>query len=93
MILLLHIAIALSSIAHTTLLLLSPSKNKLIVSYVLVAATLASGVYLTVANPAQMLRTCMVGLAYASVVTAGIMIAQSKLRRVATLLRAPIDQQ
>jgi hypothetical protein len=92
MILLLHIAIALSSIACTTLLLISPSKNKLIVSYVLVAATLASGIYLTVVNPAQMLRTCMAGLAYASLVTTGIMIAQSKLRHISTLARESDEQ-
>ncbi len=82
MILTLHIIIALSSIGFTTFLLISPSKNRLIVSYLLVGATLASGIYLTILNPAEMLRTCMAGLAYASMVTTGIMIARSKLKRI-----------
>ncbi|MDB5186825.1 MAG: hypothetical protein JWM07_297 [Candidatus Saccharibacteria bacterium] len=93
MILILHIFIALSSVAVTTTLLVSPSKNKLITSYLLVGATLASGIYLTILNPAEMLRTCMAGLVYASLVTTGIMIAQSKLRRIATLAREHIDQR
>lgn len=93
MILILHIIIALSSVACTTILLISPSKNKLIISYLLVGATLASGIYLTVLNPAQMLRTCMAGLVYASLVTTGIMIAQSKLRQITTLARQTQDHQ
>lgn len=92
MILILHIIIALSSVACTTLLLLNPSKNKLIVSYLLVAATLMSGIYLTILNPAQMLRTCMAGLVYASLVTTGIMIARSKLNRISTLARQTQDR-
>lgn len=92
MILILHIIIALSSVAYTTLLLISPTKSKLIVSYLLVGVTLASGIYLTILNPAQMLRTCMAGLAYASLVTTGIMIAQSKLRQITTLARESADR-
>ena len=93
MILILHIIIALSSVACTTVLLISPSKNKLIISYLFVGATLASGIYLTILNPAQMLRTCMAGLVYASLVTTGILIAQSKLRQITTLASQPDDRQ
>lgn len=91
MILILHIIIAISSIAVTTILLISPTKNKLITSYLLVGATLASGIYLTILNPTEMLRTCMAGLVYASLVTTGTMIAQSKLRRISTLARQTQD--
>ncbi|HET8884262.1 MAG TPA: hypothetical protein VFM68_02220 [Candidatus Saccharimonadales bacterium] len=83
MVLLIHIIIAISSVAYTTLLLIQPSHTKLRVSYALVAATLASGTYLTILNPAQMLHTCMAGLVYASLVTTGIMIARHKMIRTA----------
>lgn len=79
MILVTHIIIALSSVAYTTLLLLRPSQTKLYVSYALVAATLASGIYLTVINPASMLRTCTTGLIYVVIVTAGIAVARKRL--------------
>lgn len=81
MILLTHIIIAISSVAYTTLLLLRPSQTKLYISYALVGATLASGIYLTVLNPASMLRTCTTGLVYVVIVTAGIAVARQKLAR------------
>jgi hypothetical protein len=79
MILVTHILIALSSVIFTTYLLLRPTEVKLYSSYVLVAATIASGVYLTVINPASMLRTCTTGLVYVVIVTAGIAIARKRL--------------
>jgi hypothetical protein len=79
MILVTHIIIALSSVAYTTFLLFRPSQAKLYTSYGLVAATLASGVYLTVVNPASMLHTCTTGLIYIVLVTAGITVARKKL--------------
>lgn len=85
MILILHIIIALTSVAGATILLISPSKGKVIINYILVGATLASGIALTIADPAQMLRTCTTGLVYTSLVTAAIMIAQTKLRQITPL--------
>ena len=79
MILVTHIIIALSSVAYTTLLLALPSRTRLYISYALVAATLASGIYLTVVNPASMLRTCTTGLVYVVIVTAGIAVARKRL--------------
>jgi hypothetical protein len=52
---------------------------KLNISYILVGATLATGIYLTIVNPASMLRTCTTGLVYVVIVTAGIAIARRKL--------------
>lgn len=89
MILVTHIIIALSSVAYTTLLLLRPSQAKLYVSYALVAATLASGIYLTVINPASMLRTCTTGLIYVVIVTAGIAVAR---KRLVAITRQSADQ-
>jgi hypothetical protein len=71
--------IAISSVIYTTMLLLRPSQTKLFTSYALVAATLASGIYLTVVNPASMLRLCTTGLVYVVIVTAGITLARRKL--------------
>lgn len=79
MLLITHIIIAISSVAYTTLLLLRPTQTKLYTSYALVGATLASGIYLTVVNPASMLRTCTTGLVYVVIVTAGIALARKKL--------------
>lgn len=85
MILVTHIIIALSSVGYTTLLLLRPTQAKLYISYALVAATLASGIYLTIINPASMLRTCTTGLIYVVIVTAGIAIARKRLLQAAQL--------
>jgi hypothetical protein len=79
MILLTHIIIAISSVIYTSLLLLRPTQAKLSASYILVGATLASGIYLTAVNPASMLRTCTTGLVYVVIVTAGIALARRKL--------------
>lgn len=79
MILLIHIIIAISSVAYTTILLIRPSQTKLWTSYTLVAATLASGTYLTILSPVNMLRTCTTGLVYVVLVTAGIYVARRKL--------------
>lgn len=85
MILLTHIMIALASVIYTTMLLVRPSQTKLFTSYALVAATLASGIYLTVVNPASMLRTCTTGLIYVVIVTAGIAVARRKLLHITSL--------
>jgi hypothetical protein len=79
MLLITHIVIAITSVAYTTLLLIRPTQTKLYTSYALVGATLASGIYLTVVNPASMLRTCTTGLVYVVIVTAGIALARKKL--------------
>lgn len=79
MILLTHIIIAISSVTYTTLSLIRPSQIKLYISYGLIGATLASGIYLTVANPASMLRTCTTGLVYIVIVTAGVTLARKRL--------------
>lgn len=86
MILVIHISIAISSIVYTTYLLLQPSQTKVRISYALVGATLASGTYLTILSPAQLLHTCLAGLVYVSIVTVGIMFARRKLKRLTAQL-------
>ncbi|HEX7483565.1 MAG TPA: hypothetical protein VF281_00275 [Candidatus Saccharimonadales bacterium] len=79
MILLTHILIAISSIIYTSPLLVHPSRTKLRTSYILIAATLASGTYLTILNPVHMLQTCTTGLVYVVIVSAGVFIARRQL--------------
>lgn len=77
--LLVHITIALLSVAFSTYLYFAPSRAKLRASYGLVALTVASGTYLVVATDAAMLRTCMTGLLYVGVMIVVIAAARNKL--------------
>ena len=79
MILISHIIIALSSIVISTLALFLPSKTKLNISYVLVAATLISGTILTIASHSQLIQACTTGLAYLAVITAVLVAAKHRL--------------
>lgn len=79
MIVLLHVIIALTSIALTTLAYFVPSLLKLRVAYGLVVMTLASGFYLVWSEPAHMLQSCMMGLAYIGVVSVGVLAARRRL--------------
>lgn len=81
MILVLHIIIALSSIAYTTLTYFTPSKNKLRISWGLVALTIASGTWLVVSTHSALLQSCTTGLIYLAVVSAGIIAAKQKLKQ------------
>ena len=69
MILLAHIAVALTSLVWTTFLWLRPTKAKFVGSYTLLGATLASGTYLVISTKAHILQACTTGLIYVSVVS------------------------
>lgn len=79
MILLLHIATALTSVAFTTYLFLRPSATKLYASYGLMAGTLASGTYLIASTGSHLIEACAMGLLYTGAVSFGIIAAQRKL--------------
>jgi len=81
MVILLHIAIALTSIVQTTFLLFSPTQKKLTASYVLLAGTIGSGTYLIVTTPTHMLQTCVEGLVYIGFVVGGIVAAKMRLAK------------
>lgn len=66
MILLLHILIALSSVAQATYTFFNPSQAKLSISYGLIAATFVSGVALTISSQGHMLEACAMGLLYSA---------------------------
>ncbi len=77
----LHIIIALASIGSTTYLFVAPTRAKFQASYSLVAATIASGTFLVIVNPAHMVQACMAGLLYISVVLTAIIAAQRKFAK------------
>lgn len=89
MILLLHISIALSSLAYTTYLLFQPSNRKLLVSYGLIAGTIASGTYLTITAPSHILEACVMGLLYTAITLFGTV----RVRRTLVVQRARDNQQ
>ena len=81
MALLIHIFIALSSIAFTTSLIFSPSLMKFRLSYGLVFLTVLSGSFLLVLTPSYMVHVCMAGLVYTVVVLTGIIFARRQFAR------------
>jgi hypothetical protein len=78
MVLLTHIAIALSSILFATFLYVKPSKNRFYGSYALVALTLISGTYLVLSMHANLVQACTSGLVYLLIVSFGIAAARRK---------------
>lgn len=81
MIVILHVLIALASIVFVTAVYSKPTIKKLYTSYGLVVLTVLSGVYMTVSSPALMLRSCVAGIAYISVVSLVIVAMRAKVLR------------
>ncbi|HWZ65435.1 MAG TPA: heme o synthase [Patescibacteria group bacterium] len=79
MILVLHIAVALSSVIYTGYTYFKPSKTKLLVSYGLIAGMLATGTALVITKPSHLMSACVDGLAYLAIVLTGIALARQKL--------------
>jgi hypothetical protein len=81
MIVLLHVTVALLSVAFATVVYIKPSKNKFYFSYVLVALTIISGTFLIIKSPSHMVQSCIMGIAYVGVVLATLVLAKKKLAR------------
>lgn len=77
--LLLHIFIALMSVAFASYLLIVPTPKKLHASYGFIAATLASGTALVITEPAYILHSCVSGLVYIAAVSLITMRARTKV--------------
>lgn len=78
MIVLLHVLIALSSVAWTTYLNFAPSRRKFYAAYGLIGATLASGTYLVISTHSPLLSSCVTGLVYLGIVLSGVFVAARK---------------
>jgi hypothetical protein len=79
MIVFIHVLLALTSLVFSGLTYFSPSKNRLKISYVLIASTLASGTYLVISLHANMASACTSGLIYLAIVTFAAIGARYKL--------------
>lgn len=79
MIIAIHVLIALLSIGCATLGYIRPSNNTLRASYTFITLTFASGFFLVVSEPTHILRTCLSGIAYLSVVTAVVLLTRRKM--------------
>jgi len=78
MIVLLHVLIAVSSIALATVACFVSSKTLLRTSYGFVGATLVSGLYLVASEPAHMLQACLSGVTYIVIVSAALAVARHR---------------
>lgn len=92
MVLVLHIIIALFSMVYASRVYMRPSLPGLRLSYGLVAATVASGLYLVASTRTAILRTCVTGLLYVGIMSVGIILAQRKLARENSVSRSSIKE-
>jgi hypothetical protein len=81
MIILIHVIIALASIAIASFTFFKPTLRRLIVSYGFIIGTVATGSYLLVAFPSHILQSCLMGLAYLTIVTITTIFAHVRLRQ------------
>jgi len=81
MIVLLHVLIALSSIGIASVTFFKPSTKRLIVSYGFIVATVASGSYLIISMSSDILRSCLTGLFYLTVVSVVTIATHVRVQR------------
>lgn len=74
-----HLIIALGSLAHATYTLVAPSRSRLYVSYALIAGTIISGTLLVIASPGHMLQACVSGITYTTVASFTTVLTHRKL--------------
>lgn len=86
--LLLHVVVALVSVAYTTYACISPTRSRLHLSYVLIGLTLLTGTYLAVLNPGQLLQACISGVIYVTVMSAATTLSRYRMTRAAI----PVDE-
>lgn len=84
MILGIHIIIALVSILTASYVSIRPGMRILRTTAVFVASTVASGIYISLIMDASMLRMCISGLVYISIVCMLMVVAQQKLYKLRT---------
>ncbi|HXY18088.1 MAG TPA: hypothetical protein VEH48_01550 [Candidatus Nitrosopolaris sp.] len=82
-----HVIIALLSIAYSSYLLFSPSRKGFFMTYALVAATIASGTYLAISTHTPILKACLAGLLYISVIL--VLVVNAQRRFAAGKVRKP----
>jgi hypothetical protein len=81
MIILIHVIIAISSITLASGAFFKPSIQKLAASYGLMIATVATGSYLLVTTPGDILQSCIMGLAYLAIAISATIATHVRLAR------------
>lgn len=81
MLLILHIALALASVACSAWSFVSPNYFRVRTSYALTLTTLASGTALVMTTHSPLVQSCVAGLIYTGLVLSLIVSAKSKLGR------------
>lgn len=79
MFIVIHVLIAISTLAYTLYLYFRPSPDKFSPAYWLLGSTIISGTALIFLTGASILRTCLSGLAFIGVVSIAIVSAKHKL--------------
>jgi hypothetical protein len=79
MILLAHIVIALTTILLSAVIVISPSRLRVIATKISTTATLLSGVYLVVQNSSKLVSSCAIGLMIVAVSYVATKRADAKL--------------
>ncbi len=83
MVILIHVIIALMSIAITSVVYFKPSIKRLALSYLFILSTVGSGTFLLLSSPSNILKSCLVGLLYLTVVTIVTIATHVKVRKLA----------
>ena len=81
MIILIHVIIALTSIVIASFTFFQPTIKRLIVSYGFILGTVGTGSYLLLAYPSHILQSCLMGLAYLTIVSIATITAHVRLHQ------------
>lgn len=81
MIILIHVIIALTSIVIASFSFFQPTIKRLIVSYGSILGTIGTGSYLLLAYPSHILQSCLIGLAYLTIVSIATITAHVRLHQ------------
>jgi hypothetical protein len=76
-----HVIIAVASIALSSVTFFKPAMQRLIASYGLIIATVASGTYLLMTTPGNILKSCLAGLFYLTVISLVTIATHVRIRR------------
>jgi len=82
-IVLIHVIIALVSVAIASFTFFKPSIKRLVASYGFILATVASGTFLILTTSGSILRSCMTGLFYVTVVSVITIATHVRARKLA----------
>jgi len=82
-IVLIHVIIAIVSVAIASFTFFKPSIKRLVASYGFILATVASGTFLILTTSGSILRSCMTGLFYVTVVSVITIATHVRARKLA----------